>query len=205
MTSACMMAQRLRDNLFETTGDAAATVQAMTAYYKRMFLKVSKNGPRPRANIKDAPVKYAKQWMCHRIEKELSDERIYKWALAVNEKYESAFMLKCTDFSAVRSRLVTKENITNFYHCFKDTFPVYHMVFATACSTSFSSVDHGWSCVEQTVRDDLDGKPRTIFKLFCDLLHAKSRESLPHYAMVQTLAFWYKGTAMPKLKCVVLR
>ena len=181
-------------------------MQVITAYYKHMFLKVSKNGPRPRANIKDVPVKDAEQWMCHRIKEELSDERVCKWASTVNENYESAFMLKCTDFSAIRSRLVTKENITHFYHSFKETFPKY--VSHGVCSGLFNVLlirYHGWSCVEQTVGDDLDGKPRTIFKLFCDLLHAKSRESLPHYAMVQTLAFWYKGTAMPKLKCVVLR
>ena len=41
-----------------------------------------------------------------------------------------------------------------------------------------------------------------ILKLFCDLLRTKSRERLAHYAMVQTLAFWFKGTAMPRLKFV---
>ena len=88
------LAQRLREDLFETTGDTAATVKVMMAYYKHMFLKVSKHGPKSRANIHNVPTKDAEQWMCHRMKEELSDERIWKWSLAVNEKYESAIMLK---------------------------------------------------------------------------------------------------------------
>ena len=115
--------------------------------------------------------------MCHRIEEELSDERISKYASTVNKKYQSALVSKCMDFSAIRSRLVTSDDITDFYQSFKETFPVCHMVFAMASSTSYSPVEHGWSCVKQTVGDDLcgkpddrDGKQRQMLKLFCDII-----------------------------------
>ena len=121
----------------------------------------------------------------------------------INDKYRSALMDKFTDFSPVRSRLLSSEDTTRFYRMFRETFPICHLVFATACSSQYFAIEHEWTHEDGGNFATVTGehyKERRILELFNDLVRAKNRQFLAHYAIVETLGYWYKGIPQPQLK-----
>ena len=185
--------RKLTQALDEAHGDAAQTVQVMMAYYRRAVS--SRNGAGAPGLAAGATLdNLSNKNLTTLVTEELCSEHITTFASHVDQVYLSELTLRFTNFSAPRSHLVSDETVAGFYRSTEKKFPTLHFVMATVASNSRYSFDSSSS--EPLA---LDKKKCRILGLFLNLIRTRSQMMLPHYAMVEPLAHWFKGMQQHRL------
>ncbi len=193
---------KLQRCLFSTRGDTSATVQVMMQYYKCLGKRVEvekSNEPTIAAASKGTfnaaeTISLSEKDIHTRIKMELNTPDLETFANDVDSEYEDAMASKLRDFSSTSDYLVPPSTIRKYFNRMKLSFPTLHYFFAVLISNTKFIIDmdtHAADEVSDKDASDLHRKERIIFHIFLAVLRTKSRDLLPHYAMVEPLGLFF--------------